>query len=144
MNFSLHPRLAADCHPLGTFELCLALVMNDARYPWVILVPQRPGIREIIELSDGEQTQLWRESSALSRAMMRACGGDKFNLAALGNQVEQLHVHHVVRRIGDAAWPTPVWGQGAPVAYAPEALRGLRERLLAQLPNSFRAAAAPP
>jgi diadenosine tetraphosphate (Ap4A) HIT family hydrolase len=142
MTFPLHPRLVADCHALGQFALCTALVMDDARFPWVILVPQRPDIREIFELREDEQAQVWRESSLLARAMMRACRGDKFNLAALGNVVPQLHIHHIVRRIGDAAWPAPVWGRGEAVPYEAEALRGLFERLLGELPGDFRAAAA--
>src|ERR1700741_2100351 len=94
MSFTLHPQLAKDCHRLGRFELGLLLLMNDAQYPWFILVPQRPDLREIYQLDEAAQTLLLRESTALSRALMAAFRGDKLNLAALGNMVPQLHLHH--------------------------------------------------
>jgi diadenosine tetraphosphate (Ap4A) HIT family hydrolase len=109
--FELHPRLAADTFALGDFPLCRLCLMNDANYPWFILVPRRAGAREIYELAEPDQQQLLRESGALSRAIMAAFGGEKLNVAALGNVVPQLHVHHVVRTAGDAAWPAPVWGR---------------------------------
>lgn len=108
--FALHPRLAADTIALGDFPLCRLLLMNDAQYPWFVLVPRRAGVREIYELSEDEQQCLLRESAALSRAAMTAFSGEKLNVAALGNLVPQLHVHHVVRYARDAAWPRPVWG----------------------------------
>ena len=130
----LHPQLAADCAVLGRFELCLLLLMNDANYPWCILVPQRPDLREIYELDEADQQQLLRESVMLGRALMRACAGDKLNLAALGNLVPQLHVHHVVRKVGDPAWPAPVWGRVPARAYADGARRDLIARLKRELP----------
>ncbi len=109
--FTLDPRLEHDTIPLGHFELSLLLLMNDANYPWCILVPQREGIAEVYQLQEREQQVLWRESALLGAALMAAFRGDKLNVAALGNVVPQLHIHHIVRFQGDAAWPAPVWGR---------------------------------
>jgi diadenosine tetraphosphate (Ap4A) HIT family hydrolase len=116
-DFALHPRLAADTFVLGDFPLSRLLLMNDAQYPWCILVPRREGAREIYLLDERDQQLLLRESAQLSRAMMDAFSGHKLNVAALGNVVPQLHVHHIVRFPGDAAWPGPVWGRHAPRPY---------------------------
>lgn len=117
-KFMLHPRLAADSSVLGDFPLCRLLLANDAQYPWFILVPRRDGVREIYALAEPDQHQLWRESAQLSRAVMDAFQGEKLNVAALGNVVPQLHLHHVVRYAHDAAWPAPVWGRHPPQPYA--------------------------
>ncbi|MBX6421452.1 MAG: HIT domain-containing protein [Nevskia sp.] len=111
MSFVLPAPLAADGIRVGATPLCELLLMNDAQYPWFVLVPRRAGVREIYQLEDADQLQLLRESVRLSRALMQAYGGDKLNVAALGNLVPQLHVHHVVRYRGDPAWPAPVWGR---------------------------------
>jgi diadenosine tetraphosphate (Ap4A) HIT family hydrolase len=118
MAFDLHPRLAADTLLLGDLPLCRLLLMNDAQYPWCILVPRREGVREIHELAEADQQQLLRESGVLARALLGAAGGGKLNVAALGNLVPQLHLHHVVRHAGDPAWPRPVWGVYPPRPYA--------------------------
>ena len=120
MSFELHAQLAADCFVVGDLELCRLLLMNDSHYPWFILVPRRAGIREIIELSEDERRQLWQESDWLSRELMRHFQPDKLNIAALGNMVPQLHVHHIARFKSDAAWPSPVWGKYPAQAYTPE------------------------
>jgi diadenosine tetraphosphate (Ap4A) HIT family hydrolase len=133
----LHPRLAADCLRLGAFPLSELLLMNDARYPWSILVPRRHGIREIYELSEADQQQLLHESSTLSRAMAEALAPDKLNVAAIGNIVPQLHVHHVARFTTDAAWPAPVWGHGTPEPYAPDAWMQAAAPVLARLSPEF-------
>ena len=125
----IHPRLAADCIPLGRFPLCHLLLMNDSNYPWFILVPDREGIREIYQLAEADRAQLLHESCLLSEFLMRCFAGDKFNLAALGNQVPQLHLHHIVRYESDPAWPGPVWGRHPAVAYTGEALDDIRDRL---------------
>lgn len=132
-SFELHPRLAADCFVLGDLQLSRLLLMNDAQYPWCMLVPRIPGAREIHELAESEQVQLLRESVQLGRAMMRAFGGLKLNVAALGNVVPQLHVHHIVRFDTDPAWPAPVWGRVPPVSYDQAGRRHFVERLQAQL-----------
>ena len=144
MTFVLHPQLAKDCHRLGRFELCQLLLMNDAQYPWCILVPQRPKLREIYELDEAGQALLLRESVALGRALMAAFQGDKLNVAALGNLVPQLHLHHVVRHVGDPAWPAPVWGKLPPRAYTAEELERRCAALLRQLPAGFREDYVPP
>lgn len=129
-GFTLHHQLAADTLVLGDFPLCRLLLMNDAKYPWFILVPRRRGVREIYDLADADQAGLLRESVALSRALMDAFRGDKLNVAALGNLVPQLHVHHVVRFTGDQAWPAPVWGRHPPTPYEDQVRRQRVARLL--------------
>ena len=144
MSFALHPQLAKDCHRLGRFELGLLLLMNDAQYPWFILVPQRAGLREIYELDEAAQKLLLRESVTLSRALMTAFRGDKLNLAALGNMVPQLHLHHIVRHAGDPAWPAPVWGRHPARPYAPDELEQRLAALRPHLPAGFVEDYAPP
>jgi diadenosine tetraphosphate (Ap4A) HIT family hydrolase len=136
-GFALHARLAADTLALGDFPLCRLLLMNDAQYPWFILVPRRAGAREIYELAERDQQQLLQESSALSRALMAAFRGDKLNVAALGNLVPQLHVHHVVRYAGDAAWPMPVWGRHPARPYGDPERRARLQALRPHLPRDF-------
>ena len=106
----LHQQLKKDCIVLGQLDLCAVLLMPDANYPWLILVPQRENISEIYQLSEQDQQQLIQESSQVSRVMVELFKPDKINVAALGNMVPQLHVHHVARFRTDAAWPAPVWG----------------------------------
>ena len=108
--FNLHPTLAADTHVIGRFPLSLALLMDNQRLPWVILVPRRVGMREIYELNDRDQQQLLKESLLVSKQMMSEFTGDKLNVGAIGNLVPQLHIHHVVRYKYDPVWPQPVWG----------------------------------
>lgn len=127
--FQLHERLAADTHKLGESRLCNVLLMNDNTWPWVILVPRVSGIREIYELPIEQQQRLLFESSALSEGMMELFSGDKMNVAALGNMVPQLHLHHIVRYQGDPAWPGPVWGKQPPVPYADDQLVNVKAKL---------------
>ena len=127
--FSLHERLARDCITVCDLELCRLLLMNNRDFPWCILVPRRVGVCDIHELDAADQQQLIRESSALSRAMLALFGGDKMNVAALGNVVPQLHVHHIVRSASDKAWPDPVWGRTPGPAYDGEELAALTQRL---------------
>lgn len=128
-EFRLHERLQADTLELGSTPLCDVRLMNDRTWPWVLLVPAMPGIREIYQLPEADQHQLLAESSALSEAMMDVFGGHKMNVAALGNMVPQLHLHHIVRFEGDPAWPGPVWGKQAPVAYTEEQRVQVADRL---------------
>lgn len=127
--FQLHERLAADTHHLGYSRLCEILLMNDSTWPWIILVPAVPDIREIYQLNHKQQVRLLEESSTLGQGMMELFGGDKMNVAALGNMVPQLHLHHIVRFEGDPAWPGPVWGKQPPVPYTGEKLEEIRARL---------------
>lgn len=131
--FSLDPRLQNDTIELGSFPLSLLLLMNDCTYPWLILVPQRAGIREIYQLDPADQCQLLRESSELAAALAAQFQPDKLNIAALGNVVPQLHLHHVVRYRSDPAWPAPVWGKTPPTAYLPEQIAWLRAALCPRL-----------
>ena len=144
MSFVLHPQLAKDCHRLGRFGLGQLLLMNDAQYPWCILVPERTGLREIYELSEADQALLLRESVALGRALMQAFKGDKLNVAALGNMVPQLHLHHIVRHAGDPAWPAPVWGRHPPRPYTAAELEQRRAALRPLLGAGFHEDYAPP
>lgn len=116
----LHPQLANDCQVLGWMPLSCLLMMNNATVPWCILVPERQGVSEIYHLSQEDQQVLVRESAALGECLMELFHGDKLNIAALGNLVPQLHVHHVVRFRTDPAWPDPVWGKLASKPYSPE------------------------
>ena len=131
MGFQLHPRLAADTVELCRWDLCRILLMNDATYPWLIMVPQRAETREIHELSEGEAATLMGEIARASRALEQAVSAHKMNVAALGNLVPQLHVHVVARFEGDPAWPGPIWGVAPPQPYETGALA---ERMAALLP----------
>jgi len=127
--FQLHERLVADTHNLGRSQLCEILLMNDRTWPWIILVPAVPDIREIYQLGKEQQQRLLEESSTLSQGMMEIFGGDKMNVAALGNMVPQLHLHHIVRFEGDPAWPGPVWGKQPPVPYEDGELEQIKAKL---------------
>ena len=115
--WSLHPQLAMDTVPVSDFPLARVLLANDANYPWLILVPRLPGLVELIDLEENAQVQLLGEIAATARALKNITRCEKLNIAALGNQVPQLHVHVIARRHTDAAWPKPVWGVKPPLAY---------------------------
>src|SRR5215469_977330 len=121
--FELDAQLAADTQPIGDLELSRVLLMNDARFPWLILVPRRAGMREIIDLPIDEQHILLHEIGRCATALRNMDRPDKLNIAALGNVVAQLHVHVVARTLHDAAWPRPVWGVGEAVRYDANALQ---------------------
>lgn len=131
--FNLHPQLDKDCIELGDFELCRCLLMNDANYPWIILVPMRDDITEIYELTDEDQQLLLKESSFIAQVLKKYFYADKINVAALGNVVPQLHVHHIARYKDDPAWPAPVWGRVAPLTYTEQQLAARLEKLAAGL-----------
>ena len=132
-DFALDPRLAAETVPIKTLELSLACLRDDARAPWVILVPQRPGLMELHDLFPDERVALIDEIAAVSAAVADVTGALKINVGALGNVVRQLHVHVVARNEGDFAWPGPVWGVGARVAMAPADRETLARELAARL-----------
>lgn len=133
--FTLDPRLQQDTIEIGHFSLCKVLLMNDARYPWVILVPTITGLTEIFELDEANQHQLQVESSFVASKLKNIVQADKMNVAALGNVVSQLHIHHVARFIQDESWPAPVWGKGQAVAYSqPES-----DAVITQLKAEFSA-----
>lgn len=137
--FELHPRLEADCISIGSFPLCTLLLMNDSSYPWFILVPRREGVREIFELSEDDQRQLLWESSTLSRLVADHFNADKINIAALGNVVPQLHIHHVVRYESDPAWPAPVWGHAPARPYSEQTVDEMVSILRQLMPDAFHA-----
>ena len=126
--FKLHPQLEKDCIVLGDYPLSRLLLLNDARYPWFVLVPRREAITEIYQLEEEEQQQLLRESTQLGRFLMEGFSGDKLNIGALGNVVPQLHIHHIVRYKGDETWPGPVWGVGTALPFRQDEIEILRQR----------------
>jgi len=132
-NWALDPLLERDTTAIGDLPLCRALLINDANYPWLLLVPRRDAAVEIIDLEYVEQAQLMTEVSHASRTLKAMTGCDKINVAALGNVVPQLHVHVIARSRGDAAWPRPVWNAAPPKNYEPDArdkfVTTLRQRL---------------
>ncbi|MDF9616201.1 HIT domain-containing protein [Pseudomonas entomophila] len=138
--FTLDSRLQQDSLVLGDLPLCRLLLSKDANYPWFILVPRRPDVSELFELDEADQRQLWEETTALAEALKDAFAADKMNIATLGNVVSQLHMHVIVRRHGDAAWPAPVWGKVPAVDYTPEQVEGIRQRVSELLGDSFKEA----
>jgi len=118
--WTLHSQLEKDTINVGDLPLCRVVVIKDANYPWLLLVPRRPGIVEIIDLDEVEQAQLMTEISRVARALKDITQCDKLNIAALGNVVPQLHVHVIARRSSDAAWPRPVWGVVQPLDHDPQ------------------------
>jgi diadenosine tetraphosphate (Ap4A) HIT family hydrolase len=136
--FELDPRLKDDTQHVQSLSLCDVLLMNDARFAWLVLVPRRAQLSEIADLSLDAQTMLWREVHIASQALRDVAPCDKLNIGALGNIVRQLHVHIVARREGDAAWPGPVWGSGKAEPYAADVLNDRIERLRARLAHGVR------
>jgi diadenosine tetraphosphate (Ap4A) HIT family hydrolase len=125
----LHPQIKKDCIPLGEFALCSLLLLNDANYPWFILLPNRTGITEIHQLSKVDQQQLMTESMFFSHCLEQVFHADKLNIAALGNIVPQLHIHHIARFTTDACWPAPVWGAVSAIPYNEEQLNIIKKQL---------------
>jgi diadenosine tetraphosphate (Ap4A) HIT family hydrolase len=133
VSFKLDPRLAADTQLIGDLELSRLLLMDDARFPWLILVPRRPGMRELIDLPTDEQHVLLHEVGRCANALRDMEKPEKLNIAALGNIVAQLHVHVIARHLHDAAWPRPVWGVGERVGYDAGTLQSRLSSLRAAL-----------
>jgi len=133
MTFQLHPRLKQDCIAIGRFELCQLLMMNDSQYPWFILVPEQADVQEIYQLSKTERQLLTEESSYLAENLAALYHADKMNIAAIGNIVPQLHIHHIVRYQTDKTWPAPIWGKFDAVPYTEQQiadnLARIKERL---------------
>lgn len=133
MTFQLHPRLEQDCISIGRFELCRLLMMNDSQYPWFILVPERADVREIYQLNKADRELLAEESNYLAENLATLYQADKMNIAAIGNMVPQLHIHHIVRYRTDKAWPAPVWGKFDAVPYTERQITENLARVKAQL-----------
>ena len=136
--FEIHPQLKNDCIVLGKFPLSLLLLKNDQTFPWFILVPMREGVQEVFQLSEDDQTQLNHESCYLARKLTERFDADKMNIAALGNVVPQLHIHHIVRYTSDAAWPNPVWGELDEKPYNKHTLKIMSNKLRQILKDDFR------
>ncbi len=129
MSWTLHPQLETDGVDVGDLPLSRLLLLNDANYPWLLLVPRRVGASEIIDLAEADQIALTGEIAGVCRALKALTSCDKLNVAALGNVVTQLHVHIIARRHDDPAWPKPVWGVAAPLGYD----RDARDEMIAAL-----------
>ena len=132
-EFQLDPRLDADTLAVLDLPLSTLRLSTDGNYPWLVLVPRRPGLVEVLDLEPADRARLWDEVERVAQALRALTGADKLNIAALGNVVSQLHVHVIARFHGDAAWPSPVWGKVAAVPLDPAKrdalIAGLRARL---------------
>jgi diadenosine tetraphosphate (Ap4A) HIT family hydrolase len=128
-EFQLHPTLADDTIEVARWPLCRVLLMNDSRYPWLILVPARAAMKEIHDLDAADQSLLMSEIDRASRVLSDLFTPDKINVGALGNIVQQLHIHVVARFETDDSWPGPVWGAHQPLPNEPAVLEILAERI---------------
>ncbi|WP_339463418.1 HIT family protein [Pseudomonas sp. EA_105y_Pfl2_R69] len=135
--FVLDSRLQQDTLLVGDFPLCRLLLMNDRQYPWFILVPRREDVSELFQLEAGDQLALWQETTGLAELLKDTFAADKMNVATLGNMVSQLHMHVIVRRRDDAAWPAPVWGKHAAQPYSEEQVAAVKARLRLVLTDDF-------
>ncbi len=131
--FQLHEHLQKDCIAIGRFSLCQLLMMNDSQFPWFILVPERADIKEIYQLTVADRQLLSEESCFLAENMAELFKADKMNMAAIGNMVSQLHIHHIVRYQSDKAWPAPVWGKFSAQPYTEQQSVELIAKVKAQL-----------
>jgi diadenosine tetraphosphate (Ap4A) HIT family hydrolase len=132
-DWSLHPQLAADTAAVGDLFLSRVLVIDDANYPWLLLVPRRPDVSEILDLTADEQLLLMSEIGRAGAALKAMTRCDKLNIAALGNVVPQLHVHVIARFRRDPAWPRPVWNAVPARPYASSELQAFVDRLRHEL-----------
>lgn len=133
-EFELHPQLAAESLLVSDLGLSSVRLVNDSHYPWLLLVPRRPGLVDLTDLAPTDRSYLIDEINIAAKALKALGRCDKLNVASLGNQVPQLHIHIIARRIDDAAWPKPVWGVVAPAAYAPEEVERIIAKLKRHLP----------
>jgi diadenosine tetraphosphate (Ap4A) HIT family hydrolase len=132
-DFVPHPRIETDSLPVADLPLSAVRLMRDANYPWLLLVPRKPNLVEIVDLEPADRTQLMTEIGMASEALRAVAPCEKLNVAAIGNMVRQLHVHIVARNPGDAAWPKPVWGAMPAKPYPPGEAEALAERIAARL-----------
>ena len=126
MLFSLAPELARDCIELADWPLCKVLLMNDSQYPWFILVPRQAGLKKSLIYLKSNKFVFLQESAKLSKLIQQVFTPDKLNVAALGNMVPQLHIHHIARFKSDPAWPAPVWGKLPAIPYTDEQIKQLK------------------
>jgi diadenosine tetraphosphate (Ap4A) HIT family hydrolase len=134
-EFKLVERLAQDTAAVASLTLSELRLAADARFPWLMLVPRRPDVAEIIDLAPADRAIVFNEIIMVSEVLKAVTGCDKLNVAALGNIVRQLHIHVIARFAGDAVWPDPVWSAGEPVAYEPESRDRLIRRIRDALPD---------
>ena len=128
-TFQLDPQLKSDTIEICNLGICKVLLMNESQFPWVILVPQRPNVTEIYQLSDTDLIQTQKESILISKLLMQHYQGDKLNTGALGNIVSHLHIHHIIRFKNDACWPKPVWGNYNATPYSDSELNFHKENI---------------
>jgi len=138
MTFQLHPRLQQDSIAIAQFELSEIRLINDSQYPWMILVPKRAYISEVYQLSETDQQLLQQESSWLAKTMAKLYQADKMNIAAIGNMVPQLHIHHIARYKTDIAWPAPVWGKFDAVPYTEQKIGQISMQIKNALKDKLR------
>ena len=141
--FALDSRLQQDCLLIGDFALSRLLLMNDASYPWFILVPRREEVSELFQLDAVDQRQLWQETTLLAETLKDTFAADKMNVATLGNVVSQLHMHVIVRRRDDIAWPAPVWGRHPAQPYEAHQIEQIIAKLRLVLTQGFQFAGEP-
>lgn len=132
-KFTLDPRLARDTILLTRLGLCELRLMQDCRWPWILLVPQRDDIVEIFDMTPLDQTMLTFETGITAKALKQASGCEKINVGALGNQVPQFHLHIIARNPGDPAWPGPAWGHGQAESWKEADRAAFIKRLLGAL-----------
>ena len=133
--FALHSQLKSDTHFICDLPLSSALLMNDANYIWLILVPRKPDLIELTDLSFAEQTQILYEINSVAKILKKEFNAEKLNIAALGNVVSQLHIHVIGRKKNDATFPKPVWGNAPAKPYATKEAEALIQKLKSLLPN---------
>lgn len=136
--FELHPALERDSVLVGYFTLCQLRLMNDSQFPWFVLVPQRNNVTEIYQLAEEDRQQLMAESCLLAETIHDAFAPDKLNVAAIGNKVTQLHIHHVARFAEDSCWPEPIWGKKVPVIYEESELAGILQKIRSLLSDDLK------
>jgi diadenosine tetraphosphate (Ap4A) HIT family hydrolase len=122
-GIDIDPRLADTSHAVGDWELCHVRLSDDTRWPWLLLIPRRQGVIELFDLPAPDRALLIEEAAKAARIVSDLIEADKTNVATLGNQVPQMHVHVIGRKIGDPAWPGPIWGIGEAVPYEADALK---------------------
>ncbi len=137
--FQIDSRLAGDTLEVASLTLCQVLLLNDQRYDWLVLVPRRESVTEVLDLSPPDQAQLWREVTLVAGVLREVKPDCKLNIGALGNIVRQLHLHILLRREGDPAWPGPVWGHSPREPYSEEAGQAAVARWRAQLEQELQA-----
>ncbi len=130
MSFQLHQSLADDSAFVADWPLSRVVLMNDARFVWLLLVPRRENVGELFDLSEEDRQTLTRECCRAGENLKKLTGCDKINICIIGNQVPQLHVHVIARREDDEVWPSPVWSRGYAVPYEPAAMTALIDRLV--------------